>query len=139
MKIGDQARLQRAFSSADVSDYRAVSGHEVKRDGNLAESVPEVVPEPLIGALFSCLLGMHLPGMGTKYLKQETRFHDDARAGETLTVEVRITRIRPDKHLVDLETSCTGADGRSIAIGRALVHISDVTDVTRMAPDQSDD
>ncbi|MEJ8567323.1 hypothetical protein [Elongatibacter sediminis] len=139
MKIGDQARLQRAFSPADVTDYRAVSGHEVKRDGNRAEDVPEVVPEPLIGALFSCLLGMHLPGMGTKYLKQETRFHGEARAGETLTAEVRITRIRPDKHLVDLETSCTGADGRSIASGRALVHVSDVTDVTGPAPGKNDD
>jgi len=88
--------------------------------------VADRVPEPLIGALFSYLLGVRLPGQGANYLKQEIRFHRVAHVGETLTARVEITRIRPEKHLVDLSTTCTDEAGRLIASGRALVSARDV-------------
>ncbi|MES1932485.1 hypothetical protein T35B1_07741 [Salinisphaera shabanensis T35B1] len=49
------------------------------------------------------------------------QFEHAARVGETLTVEVRVSRLRRDKALVDLDTTCTGGDGRTICSGRALV------------------
>ncbi|WP_216180490.1 hypothetical protein [Verticiella alkaliphila] len=79
------------------------------------------MPEPLIGALFSCLLGEDLPGHGTNYLKQSLAFVAPARIAEPLTASVRITRLRADKALVDLHTRCTGADGRLLCTGNALV------------------
>lgn len=115
--VGQSAQLERRFSDADVADYVALGGHQ---------PAAGEVPEPLIGALFSCLLGVELPGRGTKYLKQATQFRGVARIGEALTARVAITRLRPDKHLVDLETTCRGADGRLVCTGRALVHVDDV-------------
>jgi len=44
--------------------------------------------------------------------------------GDTATVE--ITRLRPEKHLADLATTCTTADGAVICRGRALVLVKDV-------------
>jgi hypothetical protein len=119
MKIGDFAEMTRAFESRDVADYAGLSGHTVADD---------CVPEPLVGALFSYLLGVQLPGNGANYLKQETQFHDRARVGDTLTARVEITRIRPDKHLVDLATTCTDSAGKLIASGRALVSARDVAE-----------
>jgi acyl dehydratase len=101
----------------DLQNYAQVSGHEISG---------ELVPEPLIGALFSYLLGVKLPGLGTNYLKQETRFPASARIGETLTAKVEITRLRPDKQLVDLATTCNGDDGNLVASGRALVYVGDL-------------
>jgi acyl dehydratase len=117
MKIGDGAEITRAFSDRDIRDYVRLSGHET--DG-------AHVPEPMIGALFSYLLGMELPGLGTNYLKQETRYEAAATVGEALTARVEITRIRPDKNLVDLATTCHRADGSLAATGRALVYVGDV-------------
>lgn len=117
MREGDRAALTRAFQAADVADYVDLGGAPVPAGQ---------VPEPLIGALFSTLLGMRLPGMGTNYLKQETVLHAPARVGEVLTATVTVTRLRPDKHLVDLETRCTGKGERVIAEGRALVFVRDV-------------
>ena len=117
MKIGDFAETVRAFESQDVSDYSELSGHAINDDG---------VPEPMVGALFSYLLGVQLPGNGANYLKQETQFHDHARVGDALTARVEITRIRLDKHLVDLATTCTNSAGELIATGRALVSARDV-------------
>jgi acyl dehydratase len=84
------------------------------------------VPEPLIGGLFSYLLGVKLPGLGTHYLKQETRYESAAAIGEALTARVEITRLRPDKQLIDLATTCRRADGSQIASGRALVYVGDL-------------
>lgn len=113
MNVGDTAQLERAFSEQEIAAYHALCG----------PTGLETVPEPLIGALWSCLLGVHLPGAGTMYLKQETEFCDQATIGETLTASVEITRIRPEKQLADLKTNCRNAQGRIIARGRALVYI----------------
>ncbi len=118
MKVGDRAEVSRTFSNHDLHDYTRLSGHTVSDN---------CVPEPLIGALFSFLLGMKLPGTGTMYLKQETSLLKSAVIGEPLTAQVEITRLRPEKHLADLSTSCCRADGELIASGRALVFTGDVS------------
>jgi 3-hydroxybutyryl-CoA dehydratase len=110
--------VTRSFSGQDLRDYADLSQYAVARD---------LIPEPLIGALFSYLLGVQLPGNGANYLKQETQFHRTARVGEALTARVEIARIRADKQLVDLSTTCRDSTGQLIATGRALVSVRDVT------------
>jgi len=117
MKLGDSVQVTRTFNAQHLRDYIALSGHH-PRHGE--------IPAPLIGALFSYLLGMKLPGMGTNYLKQEARFHANARLGDVLTARVEITRLRPDKQLVDLKTTCLNSQGELIASGRALVYVGDL-------------
>ncbi|HEX6959942.1 MAG TPA: hypothetical protein VF194_18305 [Ferrovibrio sp.] len=117
MKVGDRARVTRSFSSADLKDFLGLADTEI---------VPAGVPEPLIGALFSYLLGVELPGFGTNYLKQEMQFERAAPIGQPLTATVEITRLRPEKHLVDLATTCIDAAGSVICRGRALVLAKDV-------------
>ncbi|HEX5677627.1 MAG TPA: hypothetical protein VFX91_06645 [Alcanivorax sp.] len=112
LRLEDQATVERRFSAEDV--------HEWCRFAEL-DTPPEGVPEPLIAGLFSYLLGEELPGHGTNYLKQHMRFEGDARVDETLTATVTITHLRGDKALVNLDTLCTGEDGRMICAGDALV------------------
>jgi hypothetical protein len=118
VKLGDAAEVTRSICRRDLSEYTTLSQHVIPGD---------LVPEPLIGALFSYLLGVQLPGNGANYLKQETRFHGSARVDDALTARVEVTRIRPEKHLVDLSTTCTDSSGQLIASGRALVSVRDVT------------
>jgi hypothetical protein len=113
MRVGDRAAITRTFATADAADFAALAG--------LPGDPPASVPEPLIAALFSYLLGVELPGPGTNYLKQEMTFAAAAPWGEPLTAWVEVTRLRPDKHLVDLATTCTRADGSVLCRGRALV------------------
>ncbi|WP_085339664.1 MaoC/PaaZ C-terminal domain-containing protein [Aquidulcibacter paucihalophilus] len=74
----------------------------------------------------STLLGMELPGQGTNYLKQETCWLGSVEPGEKLRVEVAITRLRPEKALVDLQTQVRNLRGDVLAQGRALVSARDV-------------
>tara|TARA_R110000868_G_scaffold63499_2_gene191576 strand:- start:7134 stop:7523 length:390 start_codon:yes stop_codon:yes gene_type:complete len=117
LAIGQFAEYMRAFTPADIEALNAVSGAPLSGD---------TVPEALINGLFSYLLGVELPGQGTNYLKQETEFLQAAHTGETLSARVEITRLRPEKQLVDLATTCRSASGVLIARGRALVLARDV-------------
>jgi acyl dehydratase len=117
MKVGDSAAIARTYTAADLADFAALCGHTAP----LA-----AVPEPLLAALFSYLLGVRLPGPGTNYLKQELTFHAAAPLGQALTATVTITRLRPEKHLCDLATGLTDAAGRTLVSGRALVLVKDV-------------
>ena len=116
MEIGQSAEVTRAYCAEDITAFSALSG----------VSAGMHVPEPLIAALFSYLLGVKLPGSGTNYLKQDLAFVAPAPLDTDLTAKVEITALRPDKHLVDLWASCVSADGTVICEGRALVKAKDV-------------
>ena len=118
MGIGDHAETRRSYTPADIAAFHALAGD--------ADSAVNIVPEPLIGALFSYLLGVELPGFGTNYLKQELQFEQPVPVGVPLIARVEITRLRPDKHLVDLSTTCRGESGTVYCRGRALVLAKDV-------------
>lgn len=113
MEIGEIAEVKRTFRREDADGFGALTGAPI-------ESL-HTVPEPLIAALFSYLLGVKLPGPGTNYLKQDMQFLASAPLGEPLTASVRVSRLRRQNQLVDLETSCRRADGTEICRGRALV------------------
>lgn len=117
MQIGSRASTTRAFSRDDIAAFLELAGDS---------QPPAFVPEPLVGALFSYLLGVELPGFGTNYLKQELRFLAPATIGEPLTATVEVTGVRPEKFLVDLATACTDSRGALVCRGRALVLVRDV-------------
>ena len=119
MKVGDSTETSRTFTVEDLRDYANLCSHK-------AAVKSERIPGPLIGALFSYLLGVKLPGMGTMYLKQETSYQPGAVIGVPLTAKVEITRLRPDKKLADLATTCCLTNGKVVARGRALVYIGDL-------------
>ncbi|SEP09783.1 hypothetical protein [Aquisalimonas asiatica] len=112
LAVGDTASLVRTYSAEDVRQWAALARAPEPADG---------VPEPLLAGLFSCLLGETLPGHGTNYLKQHLEVVSPAQVGEAITARVVITRLRPDKALVNLDTECTGVDGRVVCRGDALV------------------
>ncbi|EEE45577.1 hotdog family protein [Roseibium alexandrii] len=117
-EVGQRDEIKRSYTVTDMADFAALAGPK--------SVAPETVPGPLIGGLFSYLLGVKLPGRGTNYLKQSLEFLMPAPVGEELTASVTITRLRPEKHLVDLETVCETANGTRICQGRALVYVEDV-------------
>jgi acyl dehydratase len=114
--IGQRAETTRVFSEQDHADYFALSGDDAS----------DAVPGPLLGGMFSFLLGTKLPGRGTNYLKQQLRFFAPARWGETLTASVEITRLRADKDLVNLKTRCVNEQGAIVCDGEALVLVRDL-------------
>jgi acyl dehydratase len=84
------------------------------------------VPGPLLSGLFSDLLGTQLPGPGTNWLKQSLRYPGVAYVGEVVTAVVEITRLRPEKALANLRTTCETTAGVTVCEGEALVLVKDL-------------
>jgi 3-hydroxybutyryl-CoA dehydratase len=118
LAIGQRASLTRTFTPQDMDEYRALTG-----DTNFA---PDTIPGPLLGGLVSCLLGTQLPGRGTNWLKQSYRWFAPAAIGTAITATVEITRLRPDKNLVNLHGTFKSASGVVIGEGETLVGVSDL-------------
>ncbi|MCF8197311.1 MAG: MaoC family dehydratase N-terminal domain-containing protein [Sulfuritalea sp.] len=126
LRPGMSANSSRTFSDADIDEYGDLTGdrNPIFRDDAEAQACGfkrRVVPWPLLAGMFSDLLGTHLPGRGTGWMKQHLRYLSSAHPGEPLTARVSITRLRNDKALVNLSTRVIAVDGRVVCDGEALV------------------
>jgi acyl dehydratase len=92
-----------------------------------AAAAQTLASQAYVLGLISTLLGMALPGQGTNYLKQETQWLDTVMPGQCVHTRVAITRLRPEKALVDLSTQVQSESGEVLANGRALVSARDVS------------
>ncbi|MFT6659641.1 phosphate acetyltransferase [Maritalea sp.] len=113
MQVDQTKTTTRTYTQADIDAFSNQAG--------IAASSINSVPEPLLAAQISYLLGVELPGPGTMYLKQEMEFPAPAKIGEPLTTSVKILELRREKGLIDLWASCTTADGTIVCEGRSLV------------------
>ncbi len=118
LELGQTATARRTFTSADLAEFCALAGADL--------GTPPSVPGPLLGGMISYLLGTHLPGPGTNYLKQDLEYLEPAPVGEEITAQVQVVRVRPEKQLVNLYTLCTNASGAVLCRGQALVLVKDV-------------
>lgn len=80
-----------------------------------------IVPEDMLMGMISNLLGTKLPGLGTNWMKQKLKFLKPAYLGEEITATVEITRLRPEKGLINLRTYCRDSAGETVCDGEALV------------------
>lgn len=131
LKLGERAETARTFSVQDLAEYIDLTGdaNPLFADAGFARRIGlegVIIPGGLLGGLFSNLLGTHLPGQGTNYLKQRFEYPAPAYPGQTLVASVEIVRIRPEKQLVTLRTVCSDTNGGIVCQGEALVLVSDV-------------
>lgn len=125
LRLGQRASLRRTFAQEDIREYIDLTGDANPLYTSPGQDAP-LVPAPLLGGLISCLLGTCLPGFGTNYLKQRFRFLRPAYLGQEITAAVEIVRLRPEKELVNLRTTCTNPVGQTLCDGGALVLVRDV-------------
>jgi acyl dehydratase len=131
LALGQVAEMARTFSAADLLEYRDLSGDTNPAFSDAAYARAHGWPAPqvpggLLGGLFSTLLGTRLPGRGTNWLKQRLTFPAPCYAGQEVTARVEIVRLRPEKDLANLCTTCTVPGGQVVCEGEALVLVKDL-------------
>ena len=133
LKIGQSDKISEIISLKDLKDYI-----ELFKDNNLIYSNLDylksigfsnyLVPGCLLGGVISEQLGTRLPGKGTNWLKFNINFIKPFYIDQELTSIVEVIRIRPEKQLINLKTSCFNSNKDIILNGEALVLISDLKD-----------
>lgn len=130
-KLGQKAMLSRTITADDVEKFAELVGD--KNPVHLEEEFARKtcfgkrVAHGMLGAsLVSAVLGTKLPGTGTIYLNQTLQFKAPVFLGDTVTATVIVVKVREDKPIVTLETTCTNQHGEVVLQGEAVVLVDEV-------------
>jgi acyl dehydratase len=119
IEVGQKASLKRSFSVHDLEAFSEVSGdmNPLHLDAHYAENTSfgrPIVHGALTSALFSALLGNHLPGPGTVLIGQMLKYLNPVYVGETVTATVEVRDIQPTKGIIRLSTRASTSRGLCI-------------------------
>jgi 3-hydroxybutyryl-CoA dehydratase len=126
LSVGQKAFFSKKITEADVKMFAEISG-----DKNPLHLDPDYARQTRFGAriahgaltagLISAAIGMKLPGTGTVYLSQNTKFVKPVYLDDVITANIEITAIRPDKGIITLKTDCVNQRGERVIEGEAVV------------------
>ncbi|HPL63468.1 MAG TPA: MaoC family dehydratase [Syntrophales bacterium] len=126
ISIGDAAEFAKTVSESDVYAYAGISGdlnpaHVNEAYASKTFFKTRIAHGMLSAGFISACLGMHLPGPGSIYLRQELNFMAPVRIGDTITARVEVIEKNAEKNRVKLKTTCTNQDGTVVLDGVALI------------------
>ncbi len=101
----------KTITDADIVMFSGISGdinpaHLNKEFANETIFEGRIAHGMLTASLISTVVGTKLPGPGCIYVNQALRFKAPVRAGDTVTARVTVTKLVPEKRLVELKTVC---------------------------------
>jgi phosphate acetyltransferase len=126
LKLGDKASIHRTLTMRDIQLFSIMSGDvnpaHVDADYAKDDMFHTIIAQGMWGAaLISTVLGTELPGPGTIFLDQTLKFTAPVMPGDTITVTVTVTDLRPEKHIVNLECICVNQNNKTVISGIATV------------------
>lgn len=127
-KAGDKASMTKVITPEDVRQFAEITNdrNPIHLDEEFAAGSifgQRIAHGMLVAGLFSGLIGMELPGQGTIYLGQDLKFKAPVPIGTRVTATVEIIKIREDKPIATLRTTCVNEEGEIVIDGEAVVRI----------------
>ncbi len=124
--LGETSSFSKTITEADVVLFAGVTGdmNPVHMNDVYAKTSmfkKRICHGGLVSALFSTVLGTSLPGVGTIYLSQESKFIKPVYLNDTITATVEVVEIIESKNRVVLKTIASNQDGEVVITGQALV------------------
>jgi 3-hydroxybutyryl-CoA dehydratase len=124
--IGQTASFSQTITEHAVRTFAEISGdhNPLHLDEAYAKQTrfgARIAHGALTAGIISAAIGNELPGVGSIYLSQMTKFVKPVYFGDTITATVEITAIRTDKGIVTLKTICTNQKNEMVADGEAMV------------------
>ena len=125
-KVGMKAHTSKTITETDVILFAGVStdinpvhlDEEAAKKGIFGKRVAHGI---LVSGLISAVLGNKLPGPGSIYMGQNLKFLAPVFIGDTITAEVEIIELVPEKCRIKLATTCVNQDGKVVISGEALI------------------
>lgn len=133
IKINDQASFSKTLSESDVYNYVGIVGdinplHIDKIYAKKTRFKKRIVHGLLVTGLISTVIGNKLPGEGTIYLSQNSRFLAPVFIGDTIKALVRVVDVYSDGK-IKLYTECRNQDGVKVIDGEAVVMLENMKSV----------
>ncbi|HWC02434.1 MAG TPA: MaoC family dehydratase [Methylomirabilota bacterium] len=125
--VGQRARRTRTVTARDVELYAEITG-----DRNPLHFDPAFAARTRFGRLvaqggitagmLNALVAMDLPGPGTVFMSQALRYLAPTYLGDTLTAEVEVLVVKPDKPVCQLRATITNQDGTVVLEGECWTY-----------------
>lgn len=124
--LGTKASLTKTITAKDVQMFAEVSldHNPIHLDEAAAKNsiFGRCIAHGVISlGLISAVLGNQMPGPGSIYLKQEIKFLIPVYLGDTITAEVEITELIPERNRYVIRTDVKNQAGKLVATGFATV------------------
>jgi 3-hydroxybutyryl-CoA dehydratase len=124
--VGERAEFSKTVSESDIYLYAGLTGDF--NPAHINEAYAEksffktrIAHGMLTIGFVSAVIGNKLPGPGTIFLRQEMDFLAPVRIGDTITAQVEVSEILPEKKRVRLKTTCINQEGTKVLDGEAIV------------------
>jgi acyl dehydratase len=126
-RVGQLARRSRKVEPGDIERFTEISGdrnplHYDEAAAKQTRFGGIVVQGGVTSAILNAVVAEDLPGPGTVFLQVNWTFKVPVRPGDTITGEVKITKVREDKPITELETRVLLADGTVVLEGTAACY-----------------
>ena len=126
-EVGQTAQRSRLISVQDIELFTRIRGdrNPIHYDEETALATRFggiVVQGGVTSAILNAVVAEDLPGPGTVFLQVNWSFKAPVRPGDTITGEVKVTKVREDKPITELETRVFRADGTLVIDGNAVCY-----------------
>lgn len=128
LEIGQTAISSTTITAEMIEKFAQVSGdvNPIHLDEEVAKKSifgKRIAHGMLISSFISAIIANEMPGEGTIYLGQNLSFKHPVFIGNSIKTEVKITKLRADKNLIYLDTTCYNQDQKVVITGDALVKL----------------
>ena len=125
-KIGDFYEFKHSFSEKEVILFSDLSldKNPLHLDNEFAKSTifrKRIIHGMLVSSLFSGVIANELPGIGSIYLSQSLNFKKPIYFNQEINIRVEIIKIRRDKPIYTLRTTCLDIDSNILIEGEAII------------------
>ena len=132
IKVGDSASVTKTITESDILTFGDLTGdhnplHFDQEHGRRTRFGQPISHGMLTGSLFSPIIAHQLPGEGAIYLSQSLKFLAPVFAGDTITAELTVTRVREDKQIITLEGIAKNQRGEVVITGESVVLVEELT------------
>ena len=127
LSVGQRARRTKTVTAKDVELYAEITGdrNPLHFDANFAGRTRFkrlVAQGGITSGMLNALVAMDLPGPGTVFMNQSLRYLAPTYLGDTLTGEIEVISLKPDKPVCQLRATITNQDGTVVLEGECWTY-----------------
>jgi len=127
LKVGQRARRTQTVTAREVELYAQITGdrNPLHFDADFAARTRFgrlVAQGGIASGMLNALVAMDMPGPGTVFLSQTLTYKAPTYLGDTLTAEVEVLSVKPDKPVCQLKATITNQDGTVLLEGECWTY-----------------
>jgi acyl dehydratase len=127
LQVGQQARRTQTVTAREVELYAQITGdrNPLHFDADFAARTRFgrlVAQGGIASGMLNALVAMDMPGPGTVFLSQTLAYRAPTYLGDTLTAEIEVLSVKPDKPVCQLRATITNQDGTVLLEGECWTY-----------------